>query len=111
MGHSYIMTIIIENPILQICIKIIFFFIIIYALHFLWVYVLNIIVPKKTIHIIDNQIEKYKQLMEEIQQTKNEKILDTNLISVSPHDTKTENDSSDIDTIHEDMNEFIKSYL
>lgn len=110
-GHSYIMTKLIETPILQICIKIIFFFIIIYALHFLWVYVLNIIVPKKTIHIVDNQIEKYKQLFEEIQQTKNEKLLNTDLISISSHDIKNDNNPSELDTIHEDMDEFIRSYL
>lgn len=104
------MTLFIENPILQICIQLVFFFIVIYALHFLWGYVLNAVVPKKTIHVVDNQIEKYKQLVEEIQQKHSEG--NSNVVSrSSPPDIKTENDPSELDIIHDDMDEFIRSYL
>lgn len=107
------MTIIFENPILQFCFQTILFFIIIYALHFLWGYVLNAVVPKKTIHVVDNQIEKYKQLVEEIQhRNHNEKEADSNFVSgSSPPDIKTENDPSELSIIHDDLDEFIQSYL
>jgi hypothetical protein len=104
-------TLFIENPLLQICFQIILFFIIIYALHFLWGYLLNILVPKKTIHIVDNQIEKYKQLVEEIQQNKYEKLVDSNIVSGSSPDMKSENGPSELDIIHDDLDEFIQSYL
>lgn len=101
------MTLFIENPVLQICFQIILFFIIIYALHFLWGYILNMVVPKKTIHIVDNQIEKYKQLVEEIQQN-HVKETNTGVVSSSP---SLDNGTSELDIIHDDLDEFIQSYL
>lgn len=103
------MTLFIENPILQICFQIILFFIIIYALHFLWGYILNILVPKKTIHIVDNQIEKYKQLVEEIQQNHTEKETNSGIISSSS--SLDAPNPSEQDIIHDDLDEFIQSYL
>lgn len=79
-----------ENPVLQICTQLVFFILVIIVVHYLWVYVLNYMAPKKTIHLVDTQIEKYKQIMEEMQE---EKV------------------HSESDVIQEDLDIFIQSYL
>jgi DNA-binding transcriptional regulator GbsR (MarR family) len=42
--------------------------IIIYILHQIWSYIINTYTEKKTNRVIDNQIEKYKEIIENLQQ-------------------------------------------
>ena len=55
--------------------------------------------PKKTIHLVDNQIEKYKQIMEEMQKDPKD-----------PRDPQKD-PQTESDVIQEDLDRFIQSYL
>jgi uncharacterized membrane protein len=88
-----------ENPVLQIFFQIVLFILVIVVVHYLWVYVLNVMAPKKTIHLVDNQIEKYKQIMEEMQKDPKD-----------PRDPQKD-PQTESDVIQEDLDRFIQSYL
>ena len=94
-----------ENSFLQICMQIILFFIMIYSLHFLWGYLLDYMAPKKTIHVMDTQIEKYKQIMEEMQQNKKENripFFETQVLETQVPESEM---------IREDLDEYIQMFL
>lgn len=92
-----------ENPVLQICFQIVLFILVIIVVHYLWVYVLNYMAPKKTIHLVDNQIEKYKQIMEEMQKEPQR--------DAQKDPQKDPQKETESDIIQEDLDRFIQSYL
>jgi hypothetical protein len=78
------------------------FLIVIYGAHTTWIYIRDSMTPRKTRHLYDSQIQKYKNILEELQEQMRDPVQNNH---IDNHHRETTNETEQME---QDLEEFMR---